>query len=185
MANNPYVNKVQLADGTTVIDISDTTAEAADVASGKEFYTANGAKAVGTGLTDPNALTLTKDNATDVSSNDNYNNYTTPGNYRCVDSATAGTLSNCPVTTGHRLFVMSIHASGRLVQIIVGGSYLVPIWMRYYNGTTWHDWRKMISSANYPDAPSSDGTYILQCTVSSGTAAYTWVSTPAAEGVSF
>ena len=48
MANNPYVNKVQKADGTVLIDISDTTAVASDVASGKCFYTADGAKVQGT-----------------------------------------------------------------------------------------------------------------------------------------
>lgn len=42
------VNKVDLADGTTLIDITDTTAEAADVAAGKVFYTAAGVRAVGT-----------------------------------------------------------------------------------------------------------------------------------------
>lgn len=48
MANNPYVNKVQLADGTTLIDISDTTAIASDVAQGKYFYTLAGQKVQGT-----------------------------------------------------------------------------------------------------------------------------------------
>jgi len=47
MATNPYVNKVVYGD-QTVMDISDTTAEAADVASGEVFYTASGARSVGT-----------------------------------------------------------------------------------------------------------------------------------------
>ena len=47
MANNPYVNKVVKADGTTIMDISDTTAGTNDVLSGEVFYTASGARSVG------------------------------------------------------------------------------------------------------------------------------------------
>lgn len=48
MATNPYVNKVQLANGTTLIDITDTTAAAADVLDGLDFYGADGSKVTGT-----------------------------------------------------------------------------------------------------------------------------------------
>lgn len=47
MANNPYVNKVVYG-GQVVIDITDTTAVAGDVAQGKYFYDASGAKVEGT-----------------------------------------------------------------------------------------------------------------------------------------
>lgn len=44
MANN----KVQLANGTVLIDLTDTTAEAPDVMAGKYFYNAAGVKIEGT-----------------------------------------------------------------------------------------------------------------------------------------
>ena len=46
---NQYVNKVQQSNGTVLIDITDTTAVASDVAQGKYFYTAQGVKTEGTG----------------------------------------------------------------------------------------------------------------------------------------
>lgn len=55
MAENPYVNKVELSNGTVFMDISDTTATEGDVLNGKYFYTSSGAKTMGTavaGITD-------------------------------------------------------------------------------------------------------------------------------------
>ena len=48
MANNPYVNKVQLADGTPIIDISNTTATAESILAGYGAYGADGAWIDGT-----------------------------------------------------------------------------------------------------------------------------------------
>lgn len=55
MANN----KVQLANGTVLIDITDTTANASDVLSGEYFYDASGVKTEGS-LTIPSTYTITK-----------------------------------------------------------------------------------------------------------------------------
>ena len=55
MANNPYVNKVQLADGTTIIDISSDTVTAADVSVGVTFHLGTGATGTGT-LADGNNI---------------------------------------------------------------------------------------------------------------------------------
>jgi hypothetical protein len=54
MASNPYINKV-VYESTTLIDITDTTAVAADVASGKYLYLASGQKVAGT-LADGDSL---------------------------------------------------------------------------------------------------------------------------------
>lgn len=55
MANNPYVNKVQLADGTSLIDLTGTTATADKILTGYGAYGADGAWMNGT-IADGNNL---------------------------------------------------------------------------------------------------------------------------------
>lgn len=54
MANNEHVNKVALAGGSVLIDLTSDTAEAADVASGKYFHLASGERVQGTNDYDSN-----------------------------------------------------------------------------------------------------------------------------------
>lgn len=80
MANNEYVNKVQFGN-TTVMDISDTTAEEGTVVEGYTFYTRSGAPATGT-LTDATTSTHGLMSSTDKAKLDGIatgaNNYTLP-----------------------------------------------------------------------------------------------------------
>ena len=58
---NTYVNKVQLADGTSLIDISDTTATADKILQGYTAYGANGQKLTGTASGQSLLITDTED----------------------------------------------------------------------------------------------------------------------------
>ncbi|MBO6270826.1 MAG: tail fiber protein [Clostridium sp.] len=63
MADNQYVNRVEFGD-QVVMDISDTTASASDVLSGKKLYTSSGAPATGTLV--PGTITEVQANGTSV-----------------------------------------------------------------------------------------------------------------------
>ena len=78
----------------TAVDISDTTAVASDVASGKYFYTANGTKTQGTasgGITPTGNINITAAGQTDVT---NYATATVAAGTEGTPTATKGTVSS-------------------------------------------------------------------------------------------
>ena len=111
MANN----KVQLANGTVLIDLTDTTATASDVVSGKYFYAANGTKTLGTSnevkeIVDRSIVTL------------NNSSITTVGKYALsyCDKLTGITLPNCTLIVDYgichnsKLASVYLHKVGRV-----------------------------------------------------------------------
>lgn len=101
MANN----KVQLANGTVLIDITDTTANASDVLSGEYFYDASGVKTEGS-LTIPSTYTVTKTLSNVTTNNDDtevlvgssfYMDLTLEAGYKYINSVTV-TMGGIDVT---------------------------------------------------------------------------------------
>lgn len=82
-----------------------------------------------------------------IDENTDYNTLTTPGNYRCLTASVAVTLSNCPITTGHRITVATTTGSNYIYQIIFTSSPTNPsIYMRYGNETAWTEWARILTS---------------------------------------
>ena len=95
MANN----KVQLANGTVLIDITDTTANASDVLSGEYFYNASGVKTEGS-LTIPSTYTVTK-TLTNVTTNNNDTEVLAGGSFYMDLTPSSGmVIGNITVTMG-------------------------------------------------------------------------------------
>ena len=136
MANNPYVNKVQKADGTIIIDISDTTATASDVLSGKYLYLASGSKTQGS---------IATKSSSDLSANGK--TVTVPAGYYAsqatkdvatgtagTPTATKGTVSNhsvsvTPSVTNTTGYITGSTKTGTAVTVsaseLVSGTYTV------------------------------------------------------------
>ena len=66
MANNPYVNKVQLADGNSLIDLTGDTVSANDVTQGVIFHLPTGQQSVGTHVDSTFVVTLSYNDQTEM-----------------------------------------------------------------------------------------------------------------------
>ena len=106
MANNPYVNRVVKADGTTIIDISDSTVTANDVLNSKYFYNASGQRLQGTatGGGDDFVVTLSWDD-----------DYYSQGNGAWIPDCTINELQNA-------------YTSGKEIAFVCETSYYPTSW---------------------------------------------------------
>ena len=147
MADNPYVNKVEYG-GRTLMDLTGDTATPSDVLSGVSFHDRSGAAQQGSLIThnvyDGLDSTSTSDalsanqgkvlngnlnsryifdalRGTNIESNTDLNNMETPGIYYCTSSATAQTLSNCPVTSNFSMLVLP-KSQSYVVQLLFANS---------------------------------------------------------------
>lgn len=75
--------------------------------------------------------------------------YTTPGNFKVMNAATAATIINGPSTgVGYRLIVMQTTASDRLIQIafLNSGGTVEKIAVRNKASDNWNTWQRLASS---------------------------------------
>lgn len=95
---------------------------------------------------------LSAADAASIPSGTDYDTLKTVGNYRVTSATAAASMQNCPVAVAHRLFVESLNTSPRYLQRIIAAAATVPEWRRYWDGTTWSQWRRVAYDDTIPSA---------------------------------
>lgn len=83
---------------------------------------------------------------TSIPSNTNCNSLTSEGKYTCYSSAIAGTLTNPPYTTAFGMLVLRVAEAQRIVQVAMPNNSAITVKLRYYNGTSWTEWKTLTPS---------------------------------------
>ena len=87
------------------------------------------------------------------------NDYTTPDFYRVSSGTYAARILNAPITDGgYNLIVREVAQSGYIRQEVIPWDRPDDIYVRYYNGTTWSSWVKMLSQNDVDSIPTASST---------------------------
>lgn len=98
----------------------------------------------------PHTVKIGLKDCTAISSNQNLNSYVTTGSYYCSKDATAATLSNCPISSSFRLYVIANTGAENYRRQLLFTYNEAQIWERRTTdyGSTWNNW-VLYENANY------------------------------------
>lgn len=154
MASNPYVNKVQTAEGNTIMDISGDTVTPSDVLNGVTFHSRSGAAQQGNLITHNVYDGLDSTSTSDALSakqgkvlNDHIVMVLTSGNLKTFASSAGegftcfrynNNVTNTPCDYGHGYLIKY----GQNCRFEVYDMITINIFTAYSrdNGNTWSDW---------------------------------------------
>ena len=115
-------------------------------------------------LLDYNALGIPQLTSADVEiyADDDLDDFTTPGTYRCAAGGTAETLANCPTVNNFHLEVYAGGTSASRIQVITN-TYQAscPMYIRRYYGSAWGKWNRIVTDDMFT---FSNGTLTIDLT---------------------
>lgn len=86
-----------------------------------------------------------------IANNTDYNTLLTSGSYAVRQNASAASMTNCPIPNSHRLDILQLTQSNKLIQIITPSNNNGQIWYRLYDSETFSAWRGIGSSGGTSD----------------------------------
>ena len=99
----------------------------------------------------PNYFAVSAGRATTIPDNSDINDYITPGTYKITNNTHAATMTNMPVKTAGKLFVIELSQARRLVQwyMITNTTTGSEFYQRYYDGAAWTTWQYYVRSEKF------------------------------------
>ena len=88
------------------------------------------------------------------SQHEDLNNYKTRGVYRCPNSDTASCVDNKPVSSAFKLVVMYTANADRILQRAFVSNTIYE-YRRYWNGTTWSEWVRVLTENDFAQTTAS------------------------------